>query len=168
MPIHIQYRKTKIGELIIGSFQEKICILDFRYRKMRVTVDHRIKNGLREDFIEKEDPVIRETYKQVDQYLQGVRRSFNLPIQTVGTHFQKQVWLELMKIPYGETISYLDLAKKVNNPKAVRAVASANGANAIALIIPCHRVIESNGGVGGYGGGIPVKKMLLNMESSLP
>ena len=79
----------------------------------------------------------------------------------VGSNFQKQVWHELLTVKYGETASYLDLAKKIGNVKAVRAVASANGANSIGLIIPCHRIIESNGKLGGYGGGIPVKKKTL-------
>ena len=84
----------------------------------------------------------------------------------VGTDFQRQVWKELMNVKYGETASYLDLAKRIENEKAVRAVASANGANAVGLIIPCHRIIESNGGLGGYGGGLPVKKRLLKIEST--
>ncbi len=84
----------------------------------------------------------------------------------VGTDFQRQVWKELMNVKYGKTASYLDLAKRIGNEKAVRAVASANGANSIGLIIPCHRIIESNGGLGGYGWGLPVKKRLLKIEST--
>ncbi len=162
--IHIQYHKTKIGDLILGSFEGKICILDFAYRKMRNTVDNRIKKGLNADFIEECDDIITETIKQINEYLQGKRKEFNIPILMVGSDFQKQVWSELLNITYGKTASYLDLAKNINNPKAVRAVASSNGANSIALIIPCHRIIETNGGLGGYGGGINVKKRLLNLE----
>ncbi len=162
--INISYHKTPIGELIIGSFENKICILDFRYRKMRNTVDKRIKKGLYADFKEQEDEIIKETKKQIDEYLKGKRKDFEIPVLTVGSEFQKQVWAALMNIPYGQTVSYLYLAKSINNPKAVRAVASANGANAIALIIPCHRIIESNGGIGGYGGGLLAKKMLLKIE----
>ncbi len=163
--IHISYYKTKIGELILGSFEGKLCLLDFRYRKMRTTVDNRIKKYLNAEFIEQEDNIIRETKKQINEYLQGKRKKFTIPLLLVGTDFQKQVWNELVNIAYGETASYLDIAKRINNPKAVRAVASANGANAIGLIIPCHRVIETNGGLGGYGGGLSVKKRLLNLES---
>ncbi|PIE85094.1 cysteine methyltransferase [Candidatus Gracilibacteria bacterium] len=162
--INTSHYKTKIGELIIGSFEGKICLLDFAFRKMRNTVDLRIKKGLNAEFIEKEDKVIREVKKQIDEYLEGKRKSFNIPILTVGTPFQKQVWEALLELKYGETASYLDLAKKINNPKAVRAVASANGANAIALIIPCHRIIEKSGSIGGYGGGVAVKKRLLMLE----
>jgi len=162
--INIQYCKTKIGELILGSFDGKLCILDFRYRRMRSTVDKRIQKGLNSEFFEKDDEVLAETRKQIDEYLAGERKEFEIPILLVGSDFQKQVWQELINVEYGETASYLDLAKRINNEKAVRAVASANGANSIALIIPCHRIIESNGGLGGYGGGLPVKKRLLKIE----
>jgi len=163
--INIQYCKTKIGELILGSFNGKLCMLDFRYRRMRSTVNKRIKESLKADFVEKDDNVLKETKKQIDEYLSGKRKTFEIPYLMVGSDFQKQVWKELMNVKYGETASYLDLAKKINNPKAVRAVASANGANSIGLIIPCHRIIETNGGLGGYGGGLPVKKRLLKIES---
>ncbi len=162
--INISYYKTKIGELIIGSYDEKLCILDFRYRRMRTTVDNRIKKLLNTEFIESKDEIIIETKKQIDEYLQGQRKEFDIPLLLVGTDFQKQVWNELMKVPYGKTASYLDIAKRINNEKAVRAVASANGANSIALIVPCHRIIETGGGLGGYGGGLPIKKRLLNLE----
>ncbi len=164
--INIQYYKTKIGELILGSFEDKLCILDFRYRKMRNAVDNRIQNGLSAEFIEKDDDILKEAKIQIDEYLEGRRKKFEIPILMVGTDFQRQVWKELINIKYGETASYLDLAKRMGNEKAVRAVASANGANAIGLIIPCHRIIESNGGLGGYGGGLPVKKRLLKIENA--
>jgi methylated-DNA-[protein]-cysteine S-methyltransferase len=163
--INIQYYKTKIGELILGSFENKLCILDFRYRRMRNTVDKRIQNGLKAEFIEQDDKVLKKTRKQIDEYLAGKRKKFEIPILMVGTDFQKQVWQKLMNVKHGETASYLDLAKKIGNQKAVRAVASANGANSIGLIVPCHRIIETNGGLGGYGGGLPVKKRLLKIEA---
>ncbi len=162
--IQILYHKTVIGELIIGAFEGKICILDFRYRKMRPTVDKRIKHGLKANFIEEESTIIKETKQQIDAYLQGKRNTFDIPIVMVGTDFQQQVWAALQHIPYGQTVSYLELAKSIGRPKAVRAVASANGANAIALIIPCHRVIASNGSLGGYGGGLYAKQHLLTIE----
>ncbi len=162
--IELSYHKTIIGELIIGSFDDKICILDFRYRKMRNTVDNRIKKGLNADFVEAENNIITKTKIQIDKYLQGEIKEFDIPILMVGSDFQKQVWTALMKIPYGKTVSYLDLAKSINKAKAVRAVASANGANSIALIIPCHRVIASNGKLGGYGGGLTTKRKLLKIE----
>ena len=164
--INIQYYKTKIGELILGSFDGRLCLLDYRYRRMRATVDNRIKKGLEADFVEKNDDVLSKAIVQLDEYLNGDRTSFDIPVLVVGTDFQKSVWEALMKIPYGKTASYLDIAKFINKKKAVRAVASANGANSISLIIPCHRVIGSNGELVGYGGGVPVKKRLLKLEQN--
>ncbi|MBT3189660.1 MAG: methylated-DNA--[protein]-cysteine S-methyltransferase [Anaerolineae bacterium] len=164
--INIQYHKTKIGDLILGSFDNKLCLLDFRYRKMRKRVDNRIKNGLNVDFIEKDDPILEQTRKELDEYLNGERKEFDIPLLMVGSDFQKSVWDALMKVPYGTTSTYLALAKEINNEKAVRAVANANGANAIGVIIPCHRIIGSDGKLVGYGGGVPVKKRLLKLEKA--
>ena len=164
--IKIQYHKTKIGDLILGSFENKLCLLDFRYRKMRKTVDNRIKNGLNAEFVEKDASVLGQTRRELDEYLNSKRKEFNTPLLMVGSDFQKSVWDALMKVPYGTTSTYLALAKEINNEKAVRAVANANGANAIGIIIPCHRIIGSDGELVGYGGGLPVKKRLLKLEKS--
>lgn len=162
--INVSYYKTRIGELLIASYRERICILDFRYRKMRDEVDSRVKNELKAEFVEREDELIRQTKIQIDEYLDGRRKVFDIPILMVGTEFQKQVWYELMKIPYGGLATYKDIAKSINNEKAFRAIGSANGANAIAMIIPCHRVIKSNRELGGYGGGLSAKASLLKLE----
>ena len=162
--INIQYYKTNIGELILGSFEGSLCLLDFRYRKMRKRVDRRIKNGLGAEFVERNDDILRKMREQIDEYLIGERKEFNISMIAVGTDFQKHVWEALQNIEYGKTMSYLELAKSINNEKAVRAVASANGANALGVIIPCHRVIGSGGGLGGYAGGVSVKKKLLELE----
>ena len=164
--INIQYCKTKIGELILGSFNKKLCLLDFRYRKMRTTVDNRVKNGLKAEFIEQGDEILEQTRKQLDEYFNGDRKVFDIPLLMVGTDFQKDVWNALINVPYGATSTYLQLAKDIKNEKAVRAVAGANGANSISLIIPCHRIIGSNGELVGYGGGLPVKKRLLKLEKN--
>lgn len=164
--INIQYHKTKIGDIVLGSFDNKLCLLDFRYRKMRKTVDNRLKRGLNAEFMEQDDALITETKKQIDEYLQGNRGEFNVPILTIGTEFQKVVWDALLKVPFGTTSTYAQLAKDIKNEKAVRAVANANGANAIAVIIPCHRIIETGGCLGGYGGGLVVKKRLLKIEQA--
>ncbi len=164
--ITIHYHKTRIGELILGSFDKKLCLLDFRYRKMRATVDKRIKNGLNSEYVEQDDAVLETARIQIDEYLAGSRSSFDVPLLMVGTDFQKSVWDALIKVPYGTTSTYLQLAKDIHNEKAVRAVANANGANAIGLIIPCHRIIGSDGTLVGYGGGLPVKKRLLKLESN--
>ncbi len=165
--IHIQYYKTSIGELILGAYDHKLCLLDFRYRKMRTVVDGRIKQILNAVFVEKDDIFFVDVRKQIDEYLSGSREDFNLPILLLGSAFQKQVWNALMDVGFGKTASYLQLARSINNEKAVRAVAAANGANALALIIPCHRVIGSNGELVGYGGGLSVKRKLLNLEKGI-
>jgi methylated-DNA-[protein]-cysteine S-methyltransferase len=103
--------------------------------------------------------------KQLDEYFNRKRKSFNLKLDLTGTDFQKKVWNELLKIPFGQTCSYLDMAKKLGDKMALRAVGNANGKNPIAIIIPCHRVIGSNGKLIGYGGGLWRKKWLLNLES---
>jgi len=164
--INVQYYKTKYGEFILGSFDKKLCLLDFRYRKMRKTVDNRIKKGLDAEYIEQDDEILQKTRVQLNEYFNCERREFDIPLLVVGTDFQKNVWNALMKVPYGKISTYLDLAKDINNKKAVRAVASANGANSISLIIPCHRIVGSNGELVGYGGGLPVKKRLLKLEQN--
>ena len=162
--INIQYCKTKIGELILGSFEGKLCLLDFRYRKMRKTVDERIKKGLNAKFAENNTEIIEKTLSELDEYFHGNRKEFDVPLKMVGTDFQKRVWEALLRVPFGTTSTYLQLAKNIKNEKAVRAVASANGANSISIIIPCHRIIGSNGKLVGYAGGLPIKKQLLKLE----
>ena len=162
--INIQYCKTKIGELILGSFEGKLCLLDFRYRKMRKTVDERIKKGLNAKFAENNTEIIEKTLSELDEYFHGSRKEFDVPLKMVGTDFQKRVWEALLRVPFGTTSTYLQLAKNIKNEKAVRAVASANGANSMSIIIPCHRIIGSNGKLVGYAGGLPIKKQLLKLE----
>ena len=118
-------------------------------------------------FTSSNNPVIKETIKQLSEYFEGKRRTFDIPLSPEGTEFQKKVWKELLCIPYGKTISYANLAEAVGNPKASRAVGSANGKNPIPIIIPCHRVIASDKGLGGYAYGLPVKKYLLELENKL-
>jgi methylated-DNA-[protein]-cysteine S-methyltransferase len=100
----------------------------------------------------------------LDEYFDGRRKRFDIPFSLSGTNFQKQVWKELSKIPFGKTVSYKDIARKIKNPKAVRAVGSANGKNPMCIIIPCHRVIAADGSIGGYSGGITNKQKLLRFE----
>jgi len=111
------------------------------------------------------NPLIKEACRQLDEYFAGKRRTFELPLSPQGgTPFQQAVWKRLQEIPYGQTISYAQLAKAVGNPKACRAVGSANGKNPIAIIIPCHRVIASDGSLGGFASGLENKIQLLNLE----
>jgi len=110
----------------------------------------------------------RDAIRQVLDYLDGKRTEFDLPLDLRGTEFQESVWRALLEIPYGETRTYQELARSVGKPRAVRAVGSANGANPIPLIVPCHRVIATGGKLGGYGGGLEAKAWLLAMERSKP
>jgi methylated-DNA-[protein]-cysteine S-methyltransferase len=108
-------------------------------------------------------PVLKETVTQLEEYFAGERTEFDIPMELDGTEFQRQVWAELSRIPYAETISYGELARRVGRPKGPRAVGQANGRNPIPIIVPCHRVLASNG-IGGYGGGLPMKRALLAVE----
>jgi len=108
-------------------------------------------------------PVLKETATQLEEYFAGERRDFDVPMELDGTAFQQEVWAELSRIPYGETISYGELARRVGRPSAPRAVGQANGRNPIPIIVPCHRVLAVNG-IGGYGGGLTVKRALLAVE----
>lgn len=165
--IQIQYVKTIVGEIIIGSYNDKLCLLDYRYRRMRTTIDKRIQKHLGTTYEEVDNPLLQETRKQLDEYFKSERKQFELPLLQIGTEFQKSVWDALLKIPYGTTSTYLDLAKQIDNDKAVRAVANANGANCIGIIIPCHRIIGSDGSLVGFAGGLPTKKRLLKLEGAI-
>lgn len=109
--------------------------------------------------------ILEKTISQLDEYFAGKRKTFDLPIKQTGTGFQQKVWDELMNIPYGKTISYLQLAQRLGDVKSIRAAASANGRNKLSIIVPCHRVIGANGSLVGYGGGLPRKKWLLHHEA---
>lgn len=159
--------KTTVGELILGSFNNQLCLADWRYRKMRSAIDARIKTGLECEFEAGTSSVIEETEKQLAEYLNGSLKEFSIPLLMVGTDFQKTVWNALIEIPHGKTKTYLELSKILGNEKAIRAVATANGANAISIIVPCHRIIGSNGDLVGYAGGLPAKKKLLELENPL-
>lgn len=156
--------KSPVGELIMGDFNDQLCLCDWRYRKMRQEVDNRIIKGLNTEYIEQSTPLLVETQKQLAAYFDKKLTVFDLPLLFIGTDFQQTVWKALQQIQYGKTKTYLDLAKQLNNPKAIRAVASANGANAISIIVPCHRIIGSNQELVGYAGGLSAKKKLLELE----
>lgn len=107
---------------------------------------------------------LRTAAREFDQYFAGTRRQFDLPLHPSGTPFQLEVWGALLTIPYGETVSYADIARRIRRPRAVRAVGAANGANPLSIVVPCHRVIGSHGDLVGYGGGLPAKRWLLAHE----
>ena len=162
--IAIQYYKTPFGELILGSFEDKLCLCDWRYRKMRTAIDSRIQKVLNAEYKEENTTIINQTIIELEEYFQGNRTVFTIPIQLAGTDFQCEVWNALQQIPYGKTMSYKELSQLMRNEKAIRAVASANGANALSILIPCHRIIGSNGDLVGYAGGLSAKKKLLELE----
>ena len=113
---------------------------------------------------DKPTEVFKKCSDQLDEYFSGTRQAFDLPLMQSGTDFQQKVWSELMNIPFGKTISYLELSKRINNVKAIRAVGAANGRNNLPIIVPCHRVIGSNGKLTGYSGGLKIKQWLLEHE----
>jgi methylated-DNA-[protein]-cysteine S-methyltransferase len=162
--ILIDYFKTPFGELIMGSLNDELCLCDWRYRKMRDSIDKRIQSGTKADFREEKTEIIEKAQEQLSEYFNRNRKSFDLPLNLIGTDFQKEVWNGLIKIPYGETRSYDDLARETDSEGAARAVASANEANAFAIIIPCHRIIGSDGSLTGYAGGLSSKDELLKLE----
>ncbi len=165
--INIQYYQSPVGEMILGSYNNQLCLADWRYRKMRKAIDKRITTVLQATYIEKEDDVLSQSVIQFNEYFNQSRQSFDIPLLLVGTAFQKTVWQALCKVPYGEVLNYVSLAKVVGNKNAVRAVANANGANAISIIVPCHRIIGSNGELVGYAGGLSAKEKLLRLENDL-
>ncbi len=164
MIISIQPYHTPFGELILGEFDKKLCLCDWRYRKQRNQVDARIQKELDAVFEEKETPLLRKAKTQLDEYFAKTRTQFDIPLLLIGSDFQKSVWEQLIEIPFGETRSYLELSRQLGDEKAIRAVANANGANALSIIIPCHRIIGSDGSMTGYAGGLNAKKKLLQLE----
>lgn len=164
--ISIQYFNTQFGELILGSLIDQLCLCDWRHRKMRSSINRRILDGLKAYYIEEETDTLQFAINQLNEYFNGTRTEFNVPLLPVGTSFQKSVWEELLRIPFGNTESYLGISMKIRNRKSIRAVAAANAANAISIFIPCHRIIGNNGKLTGYSGGIAVKRKLLQLESN--
>lgn len=162
--IQIQRYHTPCGDLMLGSLEDKLCLCDWAVRKHQDVVYARLAKVLQAAYEEKTSDIIEEAAKQLDEYFTGKRTVFDIPLLFAGTDFQKKVWHKLLEIPYGTTISYGELAKRLDMPKAVRAVANANGANALSIFAPCHRVIGSNHLLTGYAGGLAAKKHLLDLE----
>ena len=163
--IRINHYTFSCGDMILGSFEGKLCLCDWADGRRRASVDQRLQRNLNANYVEGSSDVIQMAKRQLDEYFLHQRREFDIPLLFVGTDFQKKVWNELLKIPYGKTISYGDLAKRIGMPKSVRAVANANAVNAISIIAPCHRVIGNDGTLTGYGGGLERKRFLLELES---
>jgi methylated-DNA-[protein]-cysteine S-methyltransferase len=143
------FLKTPMGYLEINGSEKGICKVEFLNFRVRIT---------------RVPTLLKPCVQQLKEYFLGERHNFTIDIDLSGSAFQLKVWYELMKIPYGSTISYLELARRVGDTKALRAVGGANGANPIVILVPCHRVIGSDGKLVGYGGGIKRKKWLLEHE----
>ncbi len=156
---------TPLGPMLAGATEEGICLLEFIDRKMMETQIKRLKRLLKAEFLPGTNKNFDKLNRQINEYFEGKRKEFNLPLIICGTSFQKKAWIALQKIPFGETRSYKEQAKIIGNPNAVRAVGKANGDNRISIIIPCHRVIGASGELVGYGGGLWRKKYLLELES---
>ena len=162
--IKIQYYDSPVGEMLVGSYKEQLCICDWVCKKNRAAVDKRIQRVLNALYEETASSVVEQAVLQLEEYFAEQRKQFCIPLKFTGTEFQNAVWQKLLEIPYGTTISYGELSRRLNNPKAIRAVAAANGANPISIFVPCHRVIGSNNKLVGYAGGIEVKRKLLQLE----
>ena len=161
--IFFQTYQTALGKIWISANSDAVVGLNFQLNINSVVGLQSIHS---KNFINRETALIRETFHQLSEYLEGKRKNFNLPTAPRGTDFQKKVWNELKKIPYGEVRSYKKIAESIGNPRACRAVGSANNKNPIAVIIPCHRVIGTKGQLIGYAGGLERKKLLLDLEKS--
>jgi AraC family transcriptional regulator, regulatory protein of adaptative response / methylated-DNA-[protein]-cysteine methyltransferase len=156
--------QSPLGELIAGATDDGICLLEFNDRKRAVREQKDLARLLGQPVMEGLNDHLIKLQAELSEYFEGRRKVFTVPVVTPGTDFQKAVWTELQKIPYGTTRSYQEQAAALNSPDAVRAVANANGMNRISIVIPCHRVIGSDGRLTGYGGGLGRKKWLLDHE----
>jgi O-6-methylguanine DNA methyltransferase len=164
--IYIQSFMTPLGEMIGGATRHGICLFEFNDGDRSSRSLSRIQSRTKSEIIEEAHPLLTDLSKQVKSYFAGERRTFDLPLSMMGTPFQIKVWNRLLDIPYGHTLSYADLALAMGNENAIRAIGQANGANHLAILVPCHRVIGSDGSLTGYGGGIERKHYLLNLEGS--
>lgn len=164
--IQTKIYESPCGTLLLGAFDDRLCLCDWQVEKHRDKVDKRLQKILDAKFAEGSSAVLEKAVHQLDEYFAGTRRDFDVPLLFVGTDFQKAVWNDLLDIPYGETVSYGEMARRLGKPKYVRAVANANGANAISIFAPCHRVIGKDSSLTGYGGGLDAKRYLLAIEGN--
>ena len=156
---------TPIGEMIAAATNTHLVLFEFSHRHMLPLQLQRLRAAVGTELVEGESPIIDQLRGELDEYFAGTRREFSVPLYAPGTSFQMRVWDELLRIPPGTTTTYARVAAAIGQPNAVRAVARANGDNRIAILIPCHRVIGSDGSLTGYGGGLWRKKKLLDLEA---
>ncbi|WP_299996408.1 bifunctional transcriptional activator/DNA repair enzyme AdaA [uncultured Cedecea sp.] len=156
---------TPLGPMFACATERGICLLEFTDRRMLETEFRDLQRLFRARIMSGENSHTRQAEQEVGEYFQGTRQQFDLQLDTPGSDFQQSVWRGLRDIPYGQTTHYQALSEQINRPTAVRAVASANGANRVAIVIPCHRVVGKDGSMTGYGGGTARKEWLLKHES---
>ncbi len=159
MTIHYQHVDSPVGPLLIAASDAGLHAIEFHAAQHPVTRDHTWQAG--------SHAFIDAARAQLAEYFGGTRQTFDLPLSPAGTAFQQAVWRALVGIPYGHTISYAELARRVGRPAASRAVGAANGRNPLPIVLPCHRVIGANGSLTGFGGGLPTKRFLLELEGAL-
>ena len=155
---------TPLGPMLAGATEQAVCLLEFTDRRMLPTQLARLEQRLGCAFLPGRTAILQQLEMEIAAYFDGGLRKFETPVDTPGTHFQRRVWDVLREIPFGQVRSYAEQARAIGDPAAVRAVARANGDNRIAIVIPCHRVIGSDGSLTGYGGGLWRKKYLLDLE----
>jgi AraC family transcriptional regulator of adaptative response/methylated-DNA-[protein]-cysteine methyltransferase len=159
---------TPLGPMIAGATDEGLCLLEFADRRMIEKQIKRLEHLMKQPLVPGDHPHLTRVREELERYFAGTLRAFTIPLVFRGTAFEERVWRQLVRIPYGGTCSYADLAHRVNAPGAQRAVGRANGMNRIAIVIPCHRVVNSDGKLGGYGGGLWRKHWLLELETHGP
>lgn len=157
--------ETPMGQMFACANHEGVCLLEFADRKDLDKQKAGLQKLLKTEIVPGPNRALRSLQKQLDEYFIGQRIKFELPMVMTGTPFQKKVWKALLEIPFGKTLTYQTLTNQLGDPKAIRAVAGANGANKMAIIIPCHRVIGSDGTLIGYAGGLSRKQWLLDHEN---
>ncbi|MDE6085931.1 MAG: methylated-DNA--[protein]-cysteine S-methyltransferase [Muribaculaceae bacterium] len=154
------------GNLCLGSYGNSLCLCDWSAERDRETIVKRLIRMLDAEIIEGKTPVTIAAVNQLDEYFAGKRLNFDIPLIVCGTEFQCRVWDELQRLNYGQRITYRELAERIGNKKASRAVAGACNANALSIFIPCHRIVGSSGSMTGYAGGLLAKSYLLELEKS--
>ena len=162
--ITIDWVESPLGPLVLGASNRGICLLEFTDRRMLESQFDVIRKRFSCPVAPGGSSYTDQLKSELDQYFSGKRQRFDVPLEAPGTPFEEKVWNRLQTIPYGQTWSYMDLAKAIGDPLAVRAVGRANGKNRLAIVIPCHRVVNKDGKLGGYGGGLWRKQYLLNLE----
>jgi AraC family transcriptional regulator, regulatory protein of adaptative response / methylated-DNA-[protein]-cysteine methyltransferase len=160
----VSWLDSPLGPLVAAANNRGICLLEFTDRRMLETQFRTLKKLFGCAILPGENAHLKTLKNELDQYFAGGLKQFSVPVVCPGTRFQERVWNELLRIPYGETLSYEDLAERIGAAKAQRAVGTANGRNRIAIVIPCHRVVNKDGKLGGYGGGLWRKQYLLDLE----